>query len=45
MLAKSQPKIAKELITQAQKEVKEQWHVYQQMEKVYEPESEEMPDE
>ncbi|MBD3616231.1 MAG: pyruvate:ferredoxin (flavodoxin) oxidoreductase [Gracilimonas sp.] len=45
MLAKSQPKIAKELITQAQKEVKEQWHVYEQMEKVYEPESEEMPEE
>ncbi len=45
MLAKSQPKIAKELITQAQKEVNEQWHVYEQMEKVYEPEVEETPEE
>ena len=38
MLAKSQPKIAKELMTQAQKEVHEQWRVYEQLEKVYEPE-------
>lgn len=45
MLAKSQPKIAKELITQAQKEVHEQWHVYEQMVKVYEPEVEETPEE
>jgi pyruvate-ferredoxin/flavodoxin oxidoreductase len=40
MLAKSQPKIAKELMTQAQKEVHEQWRVYEQMEQVYEPEKE-----
>ena len=38
MLAKSQPKIAKQLMTQAQKEVYEQWRVYEQLEKVYEPE-------
>lgn len=38
MLAKSNPKIAKQLMTQAQKELKEQWHVYEQLEKVYEPE-------
>ena len=37
MLAKSQPKVAKELMTQAQKEVKEQWRVYEEMENVYSP--------
>ncbi len=41
MLAKSQPKIAKELITQAQKEVHDKWRVYEQMEQVYEPGKEE----
>ncbi|TVR15260.1 MAG: pyruvate:ferredoxin (flavodoxin) oxidoreductase [Balneolaceae bacterium] len=40
MLTKSQPKVAKELITQAQKDVIEQWRVYEQMVKVYEPEKE-----
>ena len=38
MLAKSKPKIAKELMERAQKEVHEQWHIYEQMEAVYEPE-------
>jgi len=38
MLAKSNPKIAKELMTQAQKEVNEKWRVYEQLEKVYAPE-------
>lgn len=38
MLAKSNPKIAKQLMAQAQKEVNEHWHVYEQLEKVYEPE-------
>ncbi|MCC5940983.1 MAG: pyruvate:ferredoxin (flavodoxin) oxidoreductase [Balneolaceae bacterium] len=38
MLAKSQPKIAKQLMTQAQKEVHDQWKVYEQLEKLYEPE-------
>lgn len=41
MLAKSKPKIAKQLMEQAQKEVHEQWHIYEQMEAVYEPEKEE----
>jgi pyruvate-ferredoxin/flavodoxin oxidoreductase len=41
MLAKSKPKIAKALMEQAQKEVHEQWHLYEQMESVYEPEKEE----
>ncbi|MEX2586050.1 MAG: pyruvate:ferredoxin (flavodoxin) oxidoreductase, partial [Balneolaceae bacterium] len=39
MLAKSQPKVAKELMKQAQKEVNAQWHVYEQMESVYEPDT------
>lgn len=43
MLAKSKPKLAKELITEAQKLVDEQWKVYEKMEKVYEPEAEEEP--
>ena len=38
MLAKSNPKAAKELMTRAQKEVNENWRVYEQLEKVYEPE-------
>jgi pyruvate-ferredoxin/flavodoxin oxidoreductase len=37
MLAKSQPKVAKELMSQAQKAVNEQWRVYEQMQTVYEP--------
>ena len=41
MLAKSKPKIAKALMEQAQKEVHDQWHIYEQMEAVYEPEKEE----
>lgn len=41
MLAKSQPKIAKQLMEQAQAEVKEQWRIYEQMERVYEPEKSE----
>ncbi|WP_138429164.1 pyruvate:ferredoxin (flavodoxin) oxidoreductase [Fodinibius saliphilus] len=36
MLAKSRPKIAKELMKQAQKEVNEQWNVYEKMVSVYE---------
>lgn len=38
MLAKSNPKAAKELMAQAQKEVYEKWRVYEQLEKVYEKE-------
>jgi len=41
MLAKSKPKIAKELMERAQKEVYDQWHIYEQMEAVYEPEKKE----
>lgn len=41
MLAKAQPKIAKELITQAQKEVKDHWKIYEEYEKLYEPNGEE----
>jgi len=41
MLAKSKPKIAKALMERAQKEVYDQWHLYEQMEAVYEPEKEE----
>jgi len=41
MLAKSKPKIAKALMERAQKEVHDQWHLYEQMEAVYEPEKEE----
>jgi pyruvate-ferredoxin/flavodoxin oxidoreductase len=41
MLAKAQPKIAKELMSQAQKEVKEQWKIYEDYEKLYEPAKEE----
>jgi pyruvate-ferredoxin/flavodoxin oxidoreductase len=37
MLAKSQPKVAKQLMEQAQRNVTEQWRVYEQMAKVYEP--------
>lgn len=44
MLAKSKPKLAKELMTEAQKQVNAQWKVYEQMEKVYEPEAEEEPE-
>lgn len=38
MLAKSNPKAAKELMAQAQKELYEKWRVYEQLEKVYEKE-------
>jgi pyruvate-ferredoxin/flavodoxin oxidoreductase len=41
MLAKSQPKVAKELMDQAQKDVNEQWQVYEKMGSVYEPRKEE----
>ncbi|MFP8487850.1 pyruvate:ferredoxin (flavodoxin) oxidoreductase [Gracilimonas sp. Q87] len=44
MLAKSKPKLAKELMTEAQKQVHEQWNVYEKMEKVYEPEADEEPE-
>jgi len=37
MLAKSQPKVAKELMTEAQHQVHEQYRVYEQMKEVYEP--------
>ena len=37
MLAKSQPKVAKQLMEQAQRDVTEKWRVYEQMAKVYEP--------
>ena len=41
MLAKAQPKIAKQLITQAQQEVNKQWKIYEEYEKLYEPNGEE----
>jgi pyruvate-ferredoxin/flavodoxin oxidoreductase len=41
MLAKSQPKVAKELMAQAQNLVNEQWRVYEHMQEVYEPAKEE----
>lgn len=37
MLAKSQPKAAKKLMEQAQREVTEKWRVYEQMANVYNP--------
>jgi pyruvate-ferredoxin/flavodoxin oxidoreductase len=37
MLKKSQPEVAKELMKQAQEEVNDRWHLYEQMEAVYEP--------
>lgn len=37
MLKKSNPKTAKELMNQAQEEVTQRWHLYEQMEKMYEP--------
>lgn len=37
MLTKSQPKVAKELMSQAQMEVNEQWRVYEEMKEVYNP--------
>ncbi len=40
MLAKSQPKVAKQLMDQAQEQVKEQFRVYEQMKEVYEPKNE-----
>jgi len=39
MLAKSNPAVAKDLLAQAQKQVDNQWQIYKQLEKVYEPES------
>ena len=45
MLAKSKPKIARELMAVAQQQVKDQWRVYEQMEKVYEPVKEEVSEE
>ena len=43
MLAKSKPKIAKQLMGQAQKEVYEQWKIYEQMQAVYEPSKKDEP--
>ncbi|MGM0588390.1 MAG: pyruvate:ferredoxin (flavodoxin) oxidoreductase [Bacteroidota bacterium] len=40
MLKKSQPEVAKELMKQAQEEVNDRWHLYEQMEAVYEPDEE-----
>ena len=40
MLAKSQPKVAKQLLDEAQKGVLNQWKVYEQMQAVYEPKNE-----
>lgn len=37
MLSKSNPKAAKELMKQAQLEVYKRWHLYEEMEKMYEP--------
>jgi pyruvate-ferredoxin/flavodoxin oxidoreductase len=37
MLAKSNPVVARELMTEAQKAVEDQWRVYEHMVKVYEP--------
>ncbi len=37
MLSKSKPAIAKELMSRAQQEVNEQWRIYEHMESVYEP--------
>lgn len=45
MLAKSKPKIARELMTEAQQQVNDQWRIYEQMEKVYEPVKEEISEE
>lgn len=39
ILKKSNPKTAKELMKQAQEEVTQRWHLYEQMEKMYEPEN------
>ena len=43
MLAKSQPKIAKELMKRAQSDVHDQWRTYERMQSVYEPEKKEQP--
>jgi len=45
MLTKSNPKVAKELLKQAQDGVLEQWKVYEQMQTVYEPAKEEPTEE
>jgi len=45
MLTKSNPKVAKELLKQAQDGVLEQWKVYEQMQTVYEPKKDETPEE
>ena len=37
MLSKSKPDVAKELMNHAQKDVDEQWRVYERMESLYEP--------
>ena len=43
MLAKSQPKVAKQLMEQAQRDVDNKWITYQRMAGVYEPEVKETP--
>ena len=40
MLAKSQPKVAKQLMDKAQRQVEEQYRVYERMQNVYEPKAE-----
>jgi pyruvate-ferredoxin/flavodoxin oxidoreductase len=39
ILKKSNPKTARELMKRAQEEVTQRWHLYEQMEKMYEPEN------
>ncbi len=39
LLAKTQPKIARELMAQAKEEIQNQWKVYEQTEKLYEPDA------
>jgi pyruvate-ferredoxin/flavodoxin oxidoreductase len=39
MLSKTQPKIAKELMAQAKEDIIKQWKVYEQTEKLYEPDA------
>ncbi len=38
MLTKAQPRVARQLMEEAKMEIKNQWKVYQEMEKLYEPE-------
>ncbi|MEX0686257.1 MAG: pyruvate:ferredoxin (flavodoxin) oxidoreductase [Balneolales bacterium] len=41
MLSKSNPKVAKELMLQAQEKVNERWRIYEHMQSVYEPDKKE----